>query len=71
MFTLTSETNQMSMSNYDAVMIAEGVIEPENADDILVAWQHLIDTGLAWTLQGTFGRTAQRLIENGLCFPAT
>lgn len=59
----------MSMSNYDAVMIAEGVIEPENADDILVAWQQLIDTGLAWTLQGTFGRTAQRLIENGLCSP--
>ena len=59
----------MSMSSYDAVMIAEGVIEPENADDILVAWQHLIDTGLAWTLQGTFGRTAQRLIDNGLCSP--
>jgi hypothetical protein len=30
-------------------------------------YQHLIDTGQAWRLEGHVGRTAMDLIEAGLC----
>ena len=55
------------MDNYTAVGLAEGFIEADDEDQVLAAWQHLIDTGLAWRLQGSFGRMANHLIEQGLC----
>jgi hypothetical protein len=55
------------MDNFTATGIAEGFIECDDQEEILEAWQHLIDTGLAWSLQGWFGRTAESLIEQGLC----
>jgi len=55
------------MNNFNAVGIAEGFIECEDEDTLTKAWQHLIDTGLAWTLQGWFGRRANDLIEAGIC----
>ena len=55
------------MDNYKATGIAEGFIEAKNENEVIKAWQHLIDTGLCWTLQGFFGRTATNLINNGVC----
>jgi len=57
------------MTNYTAVSIAEGFCGGENAteEQQIEAWQHLIDTGLAWSLQGWFGRHATSLIEQGVC----
>ena len=54
------------MDNYLAVGIAEGFEEAESEDKVIEAWQHLVDPGLAWTLQGSFGRTAQALIDQGI-----
>ena len=58
------------MNQFNAVGIAEGWIEAESEDQYIEAWQSLIDSGLAWKLQGWFGRTAQQLIEQGICSPA-
>lgn len=58
------------MDNFTAVAIAEGFWAAESQEEVLAAWQHLVDTGLAWKLQGFFGRTAVDLIEQGLIQPA-
>ena len=55
------------MTDYKAVALAEGFEEASSEEQLLEAWQHLIDTGLAWKLQGWFGRQAKSLIEAGYC----
>jgi hypothetical protein len=52
----------MEMTPINAVLIAEGEIEAD-IDTQIDAWQYLVDTGLAWSLQGHFGRMAQELID--------
>ena len=36
-------------------------------DEIVDLFQELIDSGLAWKLQGCYGRMAKQLIETGYC----
>lgn len=39
-------------------------------DGVIELFQDLINSGLAWKLQGFYGRTAAALIENGYCTAA-
>lgn len=39
------------------------ISEPE----IVEGFQHMINSGIVWTLQGFYGRTATALIEQGFC----
>lgn len=54
------------MDDFKAIGIAEGWIEAESEDQIVEAWQYLHNTGIAYKLQGWFGRTAVSLIKNGI-----
>lgn len=57
------------MDDYTATGIAEGWIEADNLQQVFDAWQYLHDTGLAYRLQGWFGRTAHAMIEQGHITP--
>ena len=60
-----------SMTHYIACSIAEGFAdEPVTQEEAHAAWQYLVDTGLAWSLQGWYGRNAESMIEAGLLLPA-
>ena len=54
------------MFDADAIMIVEGDSDV-NETTWIRAWQHLIDTGLCWQLQGRIARQAEQLIEEGVC----
>lgn len=55
-------------SSYDACAVIEGFDgEDHDEDEVIEAFQYLIDSGDVWKLQGFYGRTASRLIEAGYC----
>jgi hypothetical protein len=55
---------------YSACAAVEGFDEQDHdQDEIISAWQHLIDTGHAFRLQGWCGRMTRDLIRAGLCNP--
>ena len=74
---MSNENNQQKLNlfvitdTYTACGIIEGFVEiPDGVDEEhahIQAWQLLIDTGLCWSLQGFYGRTARDLIARGTC----
>jgi hypothetical protein len=55
------------------VELNERILAFENGtldeNETIELFQELIDNGRAWTLQGSYGQTANDLIEAGLCTP--
>jgi len=55
-------------TTYSACAAIEGFDgEVHDDDEIIAAFQHLIDTGVAWQLQGFYSMSARDLIDRGLC----
>ena len=54
------------MDMLEAIMNIES--NDECTEELYIqSFQGLIDAGIVWQLQGFYGRTAQALIEAGLC----
>ena len=65
---LTKKQKQQML--YNATMIAEGAMDETSEMSYIQAWQHLVDTGVVWELQGFFGRAAHRMLSDGTLQPA-
>ena len=52
-------------STTDAICVIE--LGEGSEHDQIAAWQYLIDTGVVWQLQGSYGRAAVYLIDEGIC----
>jgi hypothetical protein len=67
---MPKDKSKEAVRGYD---ITSAIIDFEsgnlNNDKIVELFQHLVDTGMAWQLQGEYGRTAKALIEAGLVTP--
>ena len=65
---LPNQKSNIEWTPYLATAYAEGFCEGESGtqEQQLEGWACLISTGMCWSLQGFFGRTASDLIENGL-----
>ena len=55
------------MDTFRAIDLIEGMERAETEEQVIEAWQYLIDTGAVWQLQGSYGRMARDLIEEGIC----
>lgn len=56
----------MTMNTFQAVTIIEDTPDVTE-EQYIEAFQSLIDSGVAWQLQGWYGRTARSLIDAGYC----
>ena len=68
---VTSDANTNDVGEKTNKTITDKIIQWETVglpeEEVVPFFQELIDTGLAWTLQGSYGRSATQLIEQGLC----
>ena len=55
-----------NITDYKMVGLAEG-FEEGTEEQIIEAWQYLIDNDVCWTLPGRYGRIASSLIEQEIC----
>ena len=54
----TAHDNNLLVCEADDIM---------ETDDVIEAYQFLINNGIIWVMQGTYGRMAEYLIDYGIC----
>lgn len=59
--------NESAASFEKIIAYEQGELDQEEIQEL---FQALVNNGMAWTLQGHYGRTAQQLINAGLIQPA-
>ena len=68
---LSQLTDRILRERNKRMKLTEKIISYESgemdANEVVELFQELIDSGLAWNLQGHYGRTAYALIEAELC----
>ena len=55
------------MDTLDFIMRLEGCGDELTEEETVEGVQALIDSGMAWQLQGSYGRMAQAFIDAGYC----
>ena len=55
----------------DFIMAMEGCGGKLSHDEIIEGYQHLIDSGTIFGLQGSWQRAAQAMVDAGYCTPPT
>jgi hypothetical protein len=50
-----------------ALLLLQYEMGEVDEDETITLFQYLIDTGMAWKMQGSYGRMAKRMIDAGLC----
>jgi hypothetical protein len=61
---LAVEIIETAHDNNLLVCEADDIME---TDDVVAAYQFLIDNGIIWVMEGTYGRMAEYLIDYGIC----
>lgn len=60
------DTHAPAMTPFLATSLVEGLEPDATEEQVIEAWQYLHNTGLAYRLQGWYGRTATQLIQQGV-----
>lgn len=60
----SASERENNMPNFDDIIAWENGNMSEDREAVF--FQKLVDSGMAWTLQGMYGRRAKQLIEEGV-----
>jgi len=67
---MEGKVNKKTGVEHDKYDVVGAIVDYESGmldtDATIELFQHLVDTGMAWQLQGSYGRTADSLVSAGI-----